>query len=171
MDNPQLKILSTELHGTTFPLTSDMHTVGRVEDCDICVPNDAVSSKHCELKKTESGTYKIIDLKSTNGTRVNNSTVSEAVLEHGDIIKLGSLEVLYEASNHHITSSSNGKKAGLNLRDTAGSTIMTDAPNFSPFGSEGKQAESGVVSKALGIGLAVLSLILVILVVYLILNL
>ena len=38
----------------------------------------------------------VLDLGSTNGTRLNRRDVKQAVLQHGDRIELGATELLFE---------------------------------------------------------------------------
>ena len=45
-------------------------TIGKAPDCDLVVPKDVVSQKHCRLS-LEGGKYILEDLGSTNGTFVN----------------------------------------------------------------------------------------------------
>lgn len=64
-------------------------TIGSAAECDIVVTGDAVSRRHCRLSQTEEGFF-LEDLKSTNGTFVNNSRIHDATLVHRrDRITLG----------------------------------------------------------------------------------
>ena len=46
------------------------------------------SRRHAEIRR-ENGRYVLTDLGSTNGTQVNEATVSERALEEGDRITIG----------------------------------------------------------------------------------
>ena len=59
--------------------------LGREVDNNICVVSDPVSSSHLEFQKVEQG-YELVDLSSTNGTRVNGKIVQKTILEDGDRI-------------------------------------------------------------------------------------
>jgi pSer/pThr/pTyr-binding forkhead associated (FHA) protein len=171
--NPQIKVLSTELRGKIFPLENDEYLVGRGEESDVCIPNEAISSRHCQLKKNESGDYTITDLDSTNGTTINGKTIESAELTHGDIIKLGGIEVLYESPNKPQSAGESHKsQVGIDLKSTAGTSTVSEAPNFSPFGSGSghNRSESSTVSKVLGIGLAGLSVILIVILLILLIR-
>ena len=78
----------------TVEITHENFTIGRAPDCDLVTPATAryVSGRHVEIQRTPVG-YAVVDLGSTNGTRLNNRGLppQEAVaLNHGDIIRIGS---------------------------------------------------------------------------------
>lgn len=77
-------------------LTEDALTIGRVEDNTVRIDDGSVSSHHAEIVN-EGGSYKVRDLDSTNGTFVNDSQITEAVLNDGDIVRFGSVESRFEA--------------------------------------------------------------------------
>jgi pSer/pThr/pTyr-binding forkhead associated (FHA) protein len=55
-----------------------------------------VSRVHAEIR-SEGDQWVIVDLDSTNGTRVNGAPVTSAPLRSGDRIRLGEVEALFEA--------------------------------------------------------------------------
>jgi hypothetical protein len=66
--------------------------IGREEGCHLKPNSDAISRKHCVIITTENEVV-VRDLKSRNGTFVNDERVAdEAVLLSGDILKVGPLE-------------------------------------------------------------------------------
>lgn len=72
-----------------FPLEGDHFVLGRDQTtCNIHIPNQTVSKNHAQI--TRSGqVYTIEDLKSRNGTFVNNKQVeAPTVLKHDDRIKI-----------------------------------------------------------------------------------
>ena len=66
-------------------------TIGRDDTADLTVPFEGVSRQHAELS-VHTGSARLRDLGSTNGTAVNGTEISEVVLEPGDRIQLGSVE-------------------------------------------------------------------------------
>ncbi|HBM16059.1 MAG TPA: hypothetical protein DD381_06940 [Lentisphaeria bacterium] len=90
-----LIILSEQNKGRRFPLTSDVYSCGRSLKNDISVNDPFLSKKHCEFKKTMSGSYLLVDLGSKNGTFVNGKTVRFLELKNHDIITIGSVQLLY----------------------------------------------------------------------------
>lgn len=96
---PKLIILSEQLRGQSFELAKDEYTIGRGEDCDICIPDPTVSVLHATLVKTDDGTYEARDVGSENGTRVNGRRIGQAgqILVNSDLVQVGGVEMLYDS--------------------------------------------------------------------------
>jgi serine/threonine protein kinase len=78
-----LKNETTEKH----PIQGD-NTVGRDRTCSIVLSHPAVSRRHARI--TMSGSSCVLeDLKSANGTYVNNTRVERVKLKAGDIVRFG----------------------------------------------------------------------------------
>ncbi len=71
-----------------FSLKKDTITIGKLSGNDFHLDDNSVSRNHCKLKR-DGNTYKIIDLKSTNGTYVNGKRIKERSLAIGDNITIG----------------------------------------------------------------------------------
>ena len=84
-------------NGTTqaFQLPSAVTFIGRRQDCDLCIPLAVVSRRHCELY-TEFGKLHVRDLKSSNGTHVNEESIEEAQLNAGDVLKIGPIKFIVQ---------------------------------------------------------------------------
>ncbi len=76
-------------------LDRDRLTVGKLPGSEIQLNDASVSRRHCRLIKEE-GTYRVMDLNSTNGTYVNGVRVSSRRLEDGDKLLLGRLELQFQ---------------------------------------------------------------------------
>jgi pSer/pThr/pTyr-binding forkhead associated (FHA) protein len=83
--------------GDRIILGEETLTIGRLPSCDIPVPDPNVSRKHAEIRPSGAG-YVVVDLGSTNGTRVNGATVNERKLTDGDVIAVGTTRLRFEAS-------------------------------------------------------------------------
>ncbi|HUY06245.1 MAG TPA: DUF3662 and FHA domain-containing protein [Acidimicrobiales bacterium] len=70
-------------------------TIGRLEECEIQINDTNASRRHAELRR-ESGSIVLIDLSSTNGTRVNNVIISQHRLVNGDVISIGTTTLRFE---------------------------------------------------------------------------
>jgi pSer/pThr/pTyr-binding forkhead associated (FHA) protein len=72
-------------------------TIGRLPECDIVVADPKASRRHAEIRPAGNG-FLLVDLQSTNGTRVNGSVVGEHILVDGDRVGVGATEFRFEAS-------------------------------------------------------------------------
>jgi pSer/pThr/pTyr-binding forkhead associated (FHA) protein len=67
-----------------IPITQEEFLIGRGADCDLRLPDSAISRHHC-LIRLRPGEVTISDLGSSNGTFVNGQRIrSQAVLRSGD---------------------------------------------------------------------------------------
>lgn len=68
--------------------------VGREEGVDICVDEPLVSRTHARIE-CRGDRYVVLDLGSTNHTRVNGEIVTEKELRHGDEIRFARARCLF----------------------------------------------------------------------------
>jgi hypothetical protein len=74
--------------GEKYPLASGEVMVGRDRTCSIVLAHPAVSRRHAKI--TLGGSSPVLeDLKSANGTYVNNTRVERANLKAGDVVRFG----------------------------------------------------------------------------------
>lgn len=92
---PKLKIQMPEAGEVTHELVDELVTLGRVDDNTLQVEDASVSSHHAQLTRAGNGNYHLKDLNSTNGTRVNGNSVTDAQLRHGDRVRFGKIEGAY----------------------------------------------------------------------------
>jgi pSer/pThr/pTyr-binding forkhead associated (FHA) protein len=69
-----------------FELNAAVMTVGRDETADIQVDEPLVSRLHARIER-RGDAFVVLDLGSTNHTRVNGALVSERTLSHGDEVR------------------------------------------------------------------------------------
>jgi hypothetical protein len=79
----------------TVELTEATTVAGRTADNKIHIEDKQASRKHFQLERTEFG-YKLVDLESRNGTRVNDRVVNQALLRPGDRITIGKHTLTFE---------------------------------------------------------------------------
>lgn len=72
-----------------FMLSEQPITIGRSPDADIVLLDEKASRIHCGIRLWD-GDFYVKDLKSKNGTWVNNERVEVAKLKSGDTIRVGS---------------------------------------------------------------------------------
>ena len=89
-ERPVLAVTRGPATGQIYDLSLQSATsLGRAKANDIILPDVAVSSEHCRVRP-EDGRFVLHDLKSTNGTFVNDRRVmSRHNLIEGDVIKVG----------------------------------------------------------------------------------
>mgnify|MGYP000028780666 CR=1 FL=1 len=158
--NPKLVLLSEKLRGKSFELDREMLTVGRREQCDICIKDSTLSSHHCDFIR-HGETYKVRDNDSTNGTRVNNVQLApgeEVELKNFDVIQLGAVETLFENENAETQTMASRTEAG---------TATVNLDNASPFAVEERKIQERnkklVMISLICVGLILLILAIVIL--------
>ena len=66
-----------------FPLTSEVTVVGRDGEADVQVDEPLVSRNHARIERRGTA-YFVVDLGSTNYTKVNGKVVAERELKDGD---------------------------------------------------------------------------------------
>ncbi|MBI3273382.1 MAG: sigma 54-interacting transcriptional regulator [Planctomycetes bacterium] len=76
------------------PLLDEVTTVGRSRTNRLRIEAEGVSRCHCQLVEA-GGRWRVVDLQSHNGTRVNGARVEEKVLEEGDTIEVGRAQLLF----------------------------------------------------------------------------
>jgi serine phosphatase RsbU (regulator of sigma subunit) len=85
---PSLQVLKGVNEGTIIPLEAEKYILGRNPDCGIVIPITSVSREHAQLIRVQ-GRYFIEDLKSRNGTFVNNQAISARTpLRHNDKVRI-----------------------------------------------------------------------------------
>jgi len=82
--------------GTRITLSDAVAVIGRGADSAVRLADASVSRRHAEVRRTGDG-WTVVDLGSTNGTRVNGSPVTERRLEDGDTIAAGDAKLRFEA--------------------------------------------------------------------------
>ena len=70
-------------------------SLGRSSDNDVVLRDFSVSRYHAKVEE-ENGIFKIHDLDSTNGIKINDTFVSSGTLAAGDRLTVGSFELLVE---------------------------------------------------------------------------
>jgi hypothetical protein len=83
--------------GSRIVLGDDPVTIGRLPECDVVLSDPNVSRRHAEVRR-QGDDIVVVDLDSTNGTKVNGAGVKERKLRDGDEISVGTARLRFEAS-------------------------------------------------------------------------
>jgi pSer/pThr/pTyr-binding forkhead associated (FHA) protein len=86
--------------------------IGRDQGSDILVVHDSVSGRHAQII-VENGRWKIVNLMSANGSFVNGRKVLSAHLNTGDKIRLGNVELAFDAGGALPKGDSGDGRGGL----------------------------------------------------------
>lgn len=92
----QLRVVTGGHEGKLIAVNHDKFLIGRSDECHIRPKSDSISRRHCAFIRKE-GRILLIDLKSRNGTYVNDQKLDPSkakVLKNGDHIKVGKLEFI-----------------------------------------------------------------------------
>ncbi len=90
-----LAVLGGAKAGSRYALHKPRVRIGRAEENDIVLPDPGVSRFHAEVERIREG-YVLRDLGSTNGTLVGGRRVRERLLEEGDVLECGEVEMRFE---------------------------------------------------------------------------
>jgi hypothetical protein len=83
--------------GDRFSLTESIITIGRHPDSNLVLADPNVSRNHAEIRP-QGDRFAVVDLGSTNGTKVNGVRVSTQLLDDGDEVSFGNTKMRFEAS-------------------------------------------------------------------------
>lgn len=89
-----LKVLAGNHEGKLIQVKDEKFFVGRSDSCQLRPKSESVSRRHCAIVQKD-GRVLLLDLKSRNGTFVNDKQVSPdkaKILKSGDKIRIGQLE-------------------------------------------------------------------------------
>ena len=83
--------------GSRIPVGEQPVTIGRMADSAVVLTDESVSRRHAEVRR-QGSTIVVVDLGSTNGTKVNGAGIRERALSDGDEITVGTTTLRFEAS-------------------------------------------------------------------------
>jgi pSer/pThr/pTyr-binding forkhead associated (FHA) protein len=81
--------------GARFLLGSDVVRAGRHPESDIFLDDITVSRRHVEVTPSGSGTFRLRDVGSLNGTYVNRERIDDVLLAPGDEVQIGKFKLVY----------------------------------------------------------------------------
>ncbi|MFO0946701.1 MAG: GGDEF domain-containing protein [Planctomycetota bacterium] len=84
-----LKIFPAEISQGPLELPSTRFVIGRGLNCEMVLGDESASREHACIELREEGFF-IRDMRSTNGTFVNEVRITEEMLKDGDRIRIGS---------------------------------------------------------------------------------
>jgi hypothetical protein len=136
--------------GMVHELTDEFVTVGRSPDNTIVIHDASVSGRHAQLQRAGE-TYRIKDLDSTNGTRVNGIPATDTVLRFDDRIRFGGVEARFEPDTRGTQPLP--KLEAIEAKPAEKSMAPVDFANASPF--RGRLKDRDPARNAIFAGVAV----------------
>ena len=106
--------LSTQ--GKVFDVTRPVTLVGRGKDCAVTVIDQSVSRIHAKVLRQPDGSLRVEDLRSSNGSYVNDHRVTNEPFGHGDKVRFGNVEFVCELpglAEPEVVEVSSGGRKGL----------------------------------------------------------
>jgi len=78
----------------THQIDGDLATLGRGDTNDVDIEDAKASKEHCRIERI-GPRWKLVDLESKNGTKVNGEFKNKAWLGHGDVVQIGTAEMRF----------------------------------------------------------------------------
>ncbi len=133
-------------------------TVGRGSDNDLIVDHESISGHHAKLQ-LEGDTYSLIDLGSTNGTKIDGIATSNGPLSNGTQITFGKVDAVYEceepvaAQEEGEASLGEGEAFASNMEVEIAETSAKPAgfTNLSPLEKVEEKNQFGKIAMAAGV--------------------
>ena len=94
----KLVAVKQELAGLSHELNGGWTTIGRADGNAFKIADSSISHWHCEVR-LQGDELLIRDLCSTNGTFIQGKKITEAVLKVGQIVRVGEVDVRFEAAS------------------------------------------------------------------------
>ncbi|MEM6992806.1 MAG: FHA domain-containing protein, partial [Myxococcota bacterium] len=135
--------------GLVYRVGDERVTIGRGDDADVVVVSEGVSRRHAELIRNATGSIKIVDLDSRNGTFVNRVRVSTAVLEDGDRIRIGesAFDFHYERADDRTTVDLAASTPAARSGDKVAERFLSTMSNLECPRSTGSRASSRTTTR------------------------
>jgi pSer/pThr/pTyr-binding forkhead associated (FHA) protein len=93
----RLRVVRGKTAGETIPLKKAVTVVGRSPASDVKLPDDGISREHFSVSyHPDSREFRVNDLGSSNGTRLNGSIVSSYALRSGDKLAASDTMIVFE---------------------------------------------------------------------------
>jgi pSer/pThr/pTyr-binding forkhead associated (FHA) protein len=146
----KLVVLSAGLNGRTHELNVDKTTIGRVDDNTFQIADPSVSSHHCEVLLRGSDVF-IKDLNSTNGSFINGEKIGESVLNPGQTLRLGQIELQLLTEGMPIPAAKPAPSPTPSAPAPAGSPAAPSAPAPAPAGQSRKLDSTMVVPRGVNL--------------------
>jgi len=117
-----------------FRIQRKVNLVGRGKDCTVTIIDPSVSRIHSKLSVERSGALTLEDLKSSNGTFVNDERIEVTTLQHRDVVRFGNVEFAVELTEPEAAPAP--ARARTAERTSAASSPLQSAPAAARHGDD-----------------------------------
>jgi general secretion pathway protein E len=94
---PRMTLRPANWQGPVIKVEASPVTLGRHPDNTICLHDEKCSRYHCVIEPDPAGRFRIRDLESRNGVKINGTRIAgEHVFAHGDELRVGGYEFTVE---------------------------------------------------------------------------
>lgn len=148
--------MSSTVKGRKYGLEHDENFVGRQPQNHIAIEDPSISGRHCSIIR-EDRKFTLVDLGSTNGTRLNGARVNKVPLKPKDIIQIGGIELMFDGQDVEIVPVASDTSK---IEVTAEPAEVPD--NFhtaSPFGARKDSRKPWVIATVLLVVLVLAALV------------
>ncbi len=118
-----------------FKVQRKVTLIGRGKDCTVTVIDPSVSRIHTKLTVERSGALTLEDLKSSNGTFINDERIEVGSLNHGDLVRFGNVEFSVEIPGEAPVSAPASSPPSRQIRRKTGSGVRHEvsSPAARPY--------------------------------------
>ncbi len=135
---------SKEFPGLSVELAGPKAGVGRADGNELQILHGSVSSRHAELV-LDGPEYRVRDLDSTNGTRVNDEKITEAMLQDRDRVQFGQIPFRYEGSVPRVALALPASGTALQAEIALDLGIPENFRNLSPIKGKGRKTNPNLL--------------------------
>ena len=119
VEHARMVALSTHYAGHEFELNKPAMVIGRTDENDIVINHRSISRHHAKIV-LENGRYAIVDLRSSNGVRVNGEEYGKVELRRGDLVDLGHVRMRFVAAGEDFLFGRDAQAIDLTPRSNRG---------------------------------------------------
>lgn len=87
-------LIIEETQSLEFPISKKITVIGRAPEATVVIQEKRASKLHCQIIQ-EADQFFLVDLASSNGTRLNGQKVTRSLLHHHDEIRIGSTKLIF----------------------------------------------------------------------------
>jgi len=147
--------MSSSVKGKKFDLDQAETYVGRQSQNHVPIDDPSISSRHCSVVR-DGRKFTLVDLGSTNGTRVNGVKVTKSPLKPKDIIQVGGVELMFDGQDVEIVVGSSDTSKIETMAEPV--SIPENFHTASPFGNRRDSRKPWVIAAVVLLVLVIVAL-------------